>query len=393
VFDQYDVWPGQDVLRFMERGVASDRVVIILTPTYAAKATNRSGGVGYENLLITAEIFASSSEDKFIPVLRGDIQTSFPAFLKSKVWVDMREGASFDRGIAEILRGLRREPACMRPEKRPNAPTSVTTITNVVGHDPAVSGAAIKQADVIAFRPDQPLRQSRPYLSYVRILLISVLAAIMVGGKIRTSTIEREPTFMPTHGVPSGVLDKLVPLLTTYEGIDQPSIWPGGDSGITIGLGYDLSQVTLEQFRRDWSLLEGRTLASLSRAVGIRGGEAALMAQQYKNIHIQRDDAVRVFSRAQALQDYAQAEQTFPGIQRLPPPAQAALVSLVYNQGMRLGGEKRREVALIHDAVLTKNLREVAKQFRSLSRSAAAAHMRGLAKRRESEAELVESAL
>jgi hypothetical protein len=78
VCDQYDVYAGSDVTEFMKRGVESDRVVMVLTPTYAAKAQAPRTGVRYENLLITGEIFKGAPSDKFIPALRGDADHSIP---------------------------------------------------------------------------------------------------------------------------------------------------------------------------------------------------------------------------------------------------------------------------------------------------------------------------
>jgi hypothetical protein len=37
------------------------------------------------------------------------------------------------------------------------------------------------------------------------------------------------------------------------EGLDQPGKWPGGASGVTIGIGYALGYVTEDQFESDWA--------------------------------------------------------------------------------------------------------------------------------------------
>jgi hypothetical protein len=70
--DQWDLAPGQDVSLFMQRGIAeADRVLMICSPTYVTKAEKGVGGVGYERLIVTAEVVASIDTSKFIPILRG----------------------------------------------------------------------------------------------------------------------------------------------------------------------------------------------------------------------------------------------------------------------------------------------------------------------------------
>jgi hypothetical protein len=39
ILDQLDTWAGLDITRFMEHGLSTDRILVVLTPTYARKAT------------------------------------------------------------------------------------------------------------------------------------------------------------------------------------------------------------------------------------------------------------------------------------------------------------------------------------------------------------------
>jgi hypothetical protein len=43
-------------------------------------------------------------------------------------------------------------------------------------------------------------------------------------------------------------------LIVEFEGLDQPGLWPGEFSGISLGVGYDLALVTAQQFKNDWGL-------------------------------------------------------------------------------------------------------------------------------------------
>ncbi len=82
----------------------SDYVLLICTPAFAARADDRVGVVGYEQAVVTGEIFSGTAHpEKFIPVLRGDPVTSVPSFLRSRLWVDFRDDKVFDQAFAELL--------------------------------------------------------------------------------------------------------------------------------------------------------------------------------------------------------------------------------------------------------------------------------------------------
>ena len=66
----------------MEQAVAkSNFVIVVCTPTYAERANRREGGVGYESMVITAELAEHMLTNKFIPVLRKGIVDFIPADL------------------------------------------------------------------------------------------------------------------------------------------------------------------------------------------------------------------------------------------------------------------------------------------------------------------------
>ncbi len=111
-FDRWHLNPGDDKLHFMEHGVAeSDFVIAVCTPTYAERANKRQGGVGYESMVITAEMAEHILTNKFIPVLRkGTWDVSLPIYLKSRIGVNLSDEPYQEEEYEKLLRVLHGEP-------------------------------------------------------------------------------------------------------------------------------------------------------------------------------------------------------------------------------------------------------------------------------------------
>lgn len=88
-----DTTLGDRITKFMENSIIQcDVVLIICTPQYKQKADGRIAGVGYENNLITAELYKTHCENKFIPVLfEGTWKKSVPAWAEGKLGVDLTD--------------------------------------------------------------------------------------------------------------------------------------------------------------------------------------------------------------------------------------------------------------------------------------------------------------
>jgi GH24 family phage-related lysozyme (muramidase) len=194
------------------------------------------------------------------------------------------------------------------------------------------------------------------------------------------------------------ISDKARDLILGFEDLDQPGKWPGGQSGVTIGIGYDLGFATPEQFRADWSdCLSAGDCDTLAGVIGLTGQNAKARAAALKAIIIKRADANRVFMERSVPKAQQETAAAFPGVEKLPPDAQGALVSLVYNRGGGMGvqgkpsWDSRREMRAIRDAVARGDLKEIAAQLRSMKRLWEGKGLDGLVKRRDAEADLVES--
>lgn len=190
------------------------------------------------------------------------------------------------------------------------------------------------------------------------------------------------------------ITEKAKKLILDFEGLNQPSKWPGGGSGITIGIGYDVGFVTVDQFESDWGphLTEDH-LKRLKTAIGKTGIAAKNRAPQFADIKIKRGPSEEVFFKRTIPLHELKTEQAFPKVPDLPPDAQGALLSLVFNRGTSMVGDRRREMRTIRDAGPRKDLKEIAAQLRSMKRLWINRGLDGLLKRREAEAKLVESTI
>lgn len=126
--DVYEIKPGHDMYAFMERIVTDpdiEHVVIICDSGYASRADQRRGGVGAETQLITSELYGRALQSKFIPVVaerdaRGDPYR--PAYLRSRLFIDMSNPEHYEAGYRELLAALDGEPLRTAPPlgSRPN---------------------------------------------------------------------------------------------------------------------------------------------------------------------------------------------------------------------------------------------------------------------------------
>ena len=120
--DQWDLVPGQDVAVFMQHGiVASDRVLLICSESYINKADAGLSGVGYERLIVTAEVVESIETKKFIPVVRNNPSAQkTPKFLGPRLYLDFTSDGEYTQSLERLCRELLGAPATTKPPLGPN---------------------------------------------------------------------------------------------------------------------------------------------------------------------------------------------------------------------------------------------------------------------------------
>jgi hypothetical protein len=142
---------------------------------------------------------------------------------------------------------------------------------------------------------------------------------------------------------------------------------PTDNSGITIGIGYDLKHVTDAQFRADWSdILAAPVLTRLLPAVNVPGSQELLAT--VRDVDVPLPGAVTVFLKRMVPRHAGNARSIYPTLDALPPARRTALISLVFNRGTDLEGDRRREMKRIRDLLAAGDTEAVAEQLEAMTR-------------------------
>lgn len=124
---------------------------------------------------------------------------------------------------------------------------------------------------------------------------------------------------------------------------------PGGASGPTVGIGYDLGQQSARQIREDWA--GHPQVEALAQGSGVIGDRACrTFRASHRDVRVSIEDAQRVFQMA-SLPIYARAagRALKRGWTDVSGHYRAGMVSLGYNRGWVMAGERRREMRTLRD--------------------------------------------
>ena len=154
VLDEWEIGPGDDVTAFMEQNLtSSDRVLIICTEQYIEKANTLKGGVGYERMIVTAEVARNLETRKFIPVLRGEPSTALPTFLGPRLYIDFRGDEIARPEYERLLRSLHRAPRYTKPPLGVNPYAEEQRVTPANGDVDKPKNETITQSTDLARAP------------------------------------------------------------------------------------------------------------------------------------------------------------------------------------------------------------------------------------------------
>ena len=164
---------------------------------------------------------------------------------------------------------------------------------------------------------------------------------------------------------------------------------------MTVGVGFDLGYNTDEQIEAAWGeVLPAKTVRLLKKVSGIKGSRAKQAAQSIQNeVKILWDLAIQVFEQSTLPRFAKNTLRVFEGAEKLDPTIQGVLLSLVFNRGSSVKGDRRREMRNIQYAVEWGDVEDIPKEIRAMKRLWVGKGLDGLLARREAEAKLVESVL
>jgi len=167
--------------------------------------------------------------------------------------------------------------------------------------------------------------------------------------------------------------------------------WAGGDSGVTIGVGYDVGYNDNATIANDWGkYLDAKTIALLQSVSGLKGEKAkAAMSPQIKAISIPYSIAKKVFENVSVPKFWKMAQKIYPQIEELNADTQGALTSMVYNRGNSLEGTRRANMRNIVPMVAAKDYKGIAREIDASKELWRGKGLDGLIRRREQEAKMI----
>lgn len=250
-----------------------------------------------------------------------------------------------------------------------------------------------------------PMRADANQLTHI--VSIQMFLKVTVDGVVGPEMLTRVENFLSTKlpPLPAGTsirvsrqsMDMLIGFEVSseaqYNRNYQRPIWPGGESGITVGIGYDLGFNGRNTIAAAWGdFVSPPTLSVLQSVAGLTGAAAKNALPGAQSVVIDYNTALSVFYQT-TLPIYARRTKSiYPGMEKLPPDAQGALLSLVYNRGESLSGPSRTEMKNIADLIAEQDLQGIARQIRNMKRLWKNKNLPGLLARRDQEANLVEQA-
>lgn len=168
--------------------------------------------------------------------------------------------------------------------------------------------------------------------------------------------------------------------------------YPGGESGVTIGIGYDLGYNTSYQFAEDWKgIINTESYIRLLQHLGKKSTNAKAAIASVKDIEISWEAAEIVFKKNTLPRFIEETKKAFPNSENLHPDAFGALVSLVFNRGSSVSGPSRVEMLNIRNLIDSKDYKAIANQIRQMKRLWINKGLDGLLTRRDEEAALIAS--
>jgi hypothetical protein len=157
-----------------------------------------------------------------------------------------------------------------------------------------------------------------------------------------------------------------------YNKVYQHPEWPGGASGVTIALGYDLGYATAEKIKADFSgKVSDESLMQMISCAGITGASAYHKMLAVKaSVVVPWSAALAVFLNRDMPTWIRTVDTVLPNTDKLGPMCRGMLVSLAYNRGASFNnaGDRYREMRAIKADMAAMHFADIPNQFRSMAR-------------------------
>lgn len=88
----------------------NDYTIIVLTENYAQRADELTGGVGFENFLISNNLLENKDKYIFIMKHKGDYEKVFPFHFKGFYAIDFSDDLKYEEKIKELLHRIYKKP-------------------------------------------------------------------------------------------------------------------------------------------------------------------------------------------------------------------------------------------------------------------------------------------
>lgn len=157
-----------------------------------------------------------------------------------------------------------------------------------------------------------------------------------------------------------------------YTARYRPPTWPGGASGVTVGIGFDCGYSTAAEIRAAWGpYLPAPMVDALAKVAGLHGAPAQTAARALRGtVSVPWAAAMAVFQNRDMPKWESIITVTLPNTAPLSGDSFGALVSLAYNRGASFSapGDRYREMRDIHSNMAAKNYAAIPNDFRSMVR-------------------------
>jgi GH24 family phage-related lysozyme (muramidase) len=243
------------------------------------------------------------------------------------------------------------------------------------------TGISLEQRDL------DEARAAREGLSWFRDTQAAGLETVQPGGAPSSTPISQKAFDL--------IVEFEVSSQQAYSQQYRQPTWPGGASGVTVGIGYDVGYATKAELWNDWqNAIPNAMISGLEAGLGVTGLPANALTQTLKSsVDVPWAAAISVHQSKVIPRWVGLVERSVPNTGKVGPDCLGALVSLTYNRGASYDkdGDRYTEMRAIKAHMQAGQYDQVPGDIRSMKRLWPT--VRGLQIRREREAQLFESGL